>query len=82
MRVQIEFDEKGEIRSVAGCVSVKMTDGSTAAAGRFPRPGHSIFEADVEGVRHERDFEGLRSVMKHYRVIGHPQAPRLARSSG
>ena len=52
MRVQIEFDEKGEIRSVAGCVSVKMTDGSTAAAGRFPRPGHSIFEADVEGVRH------------------------------
>ncbi len=79
MRVQIEFDDNGEIRSVAGPISVKMGDGTEGMVGRSPRSGHSIFEVEVEEVQHEHDFKGLRKVMKSYRVTDHPHKPRLAR---
>jgi hypothetical protein len=79
MRVQIEFDENGKIRSVAGPVSIKLRDGSNAMSRRIPNPGHSIIEAEVEEVRYERDIEGLSKVMKSYHVTGHPHEPRLVR---
>jgi hypothetical protein len=81
MRIQIEFDENGEIRSVAGPISIKLPDGSHGMVGRSPHPGHTSIEVEVEGVRHERDFEGLRKVMKNYRMTGHPKEPCLARKN-
>jgi hypothetical protein len=77
MRVQVEFDQSGELRSISGYVVVKMNDGSTGRSGRRARPGHSIVEFEVADVQHERDFDGLRKVMKTYRVTGHPHNPLL-----
>ena len=79
MRVQIEFDNNGEILSVAYPISIKLPDGSEAMTGRIPKPGLSIVEVEVEDVQHERDWEGLQKVMKSYRVTGHPHEPRLVR---
>jgi len=77
MRMQVEFDEKGEIRSASGCVTVEMRDGSTARSGRHARPGHNIVEFEVAEIQHERDIDGFRKLMKGYRVTGHPHQPRL-----
>jgi hypothetical protein len=79
MRVQIEFDEKGQIRSIAGASSIEMPDGTEAGLARVPRPGHAIVELEVEDIRHARDFEGVQRVVKNYRVTGHPKEPRLVR---
>jgi hypothetical protein len=77
MRVQVEFNDKGEIQSVSGCVTVKMPDGSTGRSGRRARPGHAIAEFEVAEVQRERDFEGLREVKAKYCVKGHPHHPTL-----
>jgi hypothetical protein len=77
MLVQIEFNGKGQIRSIAGPSSIKMPDGTEARLARVPRKGHGIVELEAEEVKHERDFEGLQKVMKNYRVMGHPKEPRL-----
>lgn len=79
MRVQIEFDDNGEIRSVAGAISIKKSDGSEGMAGRIPRTHHSVIELEVQDVRDQRDFDGLQKLLKNYRVIGHPKNPRLER---
>jgi|RhiMetdeSRZDD1v2_1073273.scaffolds.fasta_scaffold35575_7 hypothetical protein len=77
MVVQIEFDESGQIRSIAGVTSIKMPDATEARLARVPRQGHTIVELETEDIKHERDFEGLQKVMKNYRITGHPKEPRL-----
>jgi hypothetical protein len=78
MIVQIEYDDNGEIKSVAGSASIKLPDGSKGMIRRIPRPGHKIAEVEAEDVQHDRDFDGLRRVMESYRVTGHPPKPRLS----
>jgi hypothetical protein len=74
MLVEIEYNEKGEITSVAG-------SGPAVSSGRIARPNHRIVALEVEEIRHERDFEGLRKVVEGYRVTGHPQKACLSRKS-
>jgi hypothetical protein len=70
MRIQVEYDDNGEIKSVAGA-------GPNVSTGRLPSPNHRIAVVHTEEVRHERDFEGLRKVVEGHRVTGHPHEPRL-----
>ncbi len=72
MRIQIEFNDAGEITSVAGA-------GPSVSTGRIARPNHGILVVDTEQVRHEHDFEGLRRIVEEYRVTGHPHQPSLNR---
>jgi hypothetical protein len=77
MIVHVEYNEAGQIRSVASAATVEFADGSKGKVGRRPSPGHSILEIVTVDVRHERDLEGLRKVKENYRVTGHPHQPRL-----
>lgn len=72
MRIQIEYNDAGEIKSVAGA-------GPSVNTGRIARAHHKIAVIDTEEVRHERDFEGLRRVFESCRVTGHPGRPSLTR---
>lgn len=72
MRIQIEYNGAGEIKSVAGA-------GPSVSTGRIARPNHKIAVIDAEEVRHEHDFDGLRRVVETYRVTGHPHQPSLSR---
>jgi hypothetical protein len=74
MRIQIEYSEDGEIKSVAGAEPSTQT-------GRIARANHKIAVIDTEEVRHKRDFAGLRRVVENYRVIGHPHRPSLTRKT-
>jgi hypothetical protein len=77
MRIQIEHDDSGEIKSVAGPVSVRFSDDSEGTCGRTPSEGHWIVEVEAEEVQHELDFDGFRKVIATYRVAGHPHQPLL-----
>jgi len=72
MRIQLEYNDAGEIKSVAGA-------GPSVSTGRIARPHYKIAVFDTEEVRHEHDFDGLRKVVEGHRVIGHPHEARLAR---
>lgn len=78
MKLQIEYDDKGEIRSIAGPTLVTMPHGARALVGRAATRGHYIAEIEVEDVKHDRDFENMKKAKEHYRVIDHPHRPRLA----
>jgi hypothetical protein len=78
MRVLVEHDDSGEIRSVSSVASIESPDGSVMRARRVAAPGFSVSEVEAEAVQHERDLEGLRKVKEGYRVTGHPDQPRLA----
>lgn len=72
MRIQIEYNDAGEIKSLAGA-------GPSVRTGRIARPNHKIAVIDTEEVRHEHDFDGLRRVVETYRITGHPHQPCLTR---
>ena len=72
MRIQVEHDGAGEIKSVAGA-------GPSVSTGRIARPNHQISVVDTDEVRHEHDFDGLRRLIEGYRITGHPHKPSLTR---
>lgn len=72
MRIEIEYNNNGEIVSVAG-------SGPTVNTGRLPRPNHRMLAVEAEEVRHERDLVGLRKIVESYRITGHPHQPCLTR---
>jgi hypothetical protein len=78
MIIQVEYDDKGDIKSVAIPASITFPDGSKGAMRRIRASGHEIAEVETELVRNDRDIDGLRKVKDGYRVIGHPQNPTLA----
>jgi len=78
MIIQVEYDDKGDIKSVASPASITFPDGSKGTIRRIPASGHEIAEVETELVRNDRDIDGLRKVKEDYRVIGHPQNPTLA----
>jgi hypothetical protein len=77
MIVQIECNDRGEIKSVAGPRLISLAHGARAMMGRIPSPGHTIVEIEVAEVQHDRDFDGMQKVKKYYRVTDHPDRPRL-----
>jgi len=77
--VQVEYDERGEIRSIAAVVTAEFPDGSKGMSGRIASPGYQMAELDADEVQHARDIAGLKKVKESYRVTGQPHAPRLAR---
>jgi hypothetical protein len=77
MLIQVEYDDKGDIKSVASPASITFPDGSKGTIRRIPASGHEIAEVETELVRHGRDIDGLRKVKEGYRVVGHPQNPTL-----
>ena len=82
MIIQVEYDDKGDISSVASSASITFPDGSKGTIRRIPASGHEIVEVETELVRNDRDIEGLRKVKQGYRVIGHPQNPTLSPRQG
>jgi hypothetical protein len=82
MRIQVEYDSTGKIRSIAGVGIMEFSDESRGTMGRFPPKGDSsIIEVEMEDVRDERDIDGLKRVVSSYRVTGHPHEPRLTAES-
>lgn len=79
MIIQVEYDDKGVIKSVAGPASITLPDGSTGTIARIPAPGHQIAEVETELVRDRRDVDGMRQIKEGYQVTGHPHKPTLAR---
>ncbi|MBJ7603379.1 MAG: hypothetical protein JF888_09365 [Candidatus Dormibacteraeota bacterium] len=77
MRVLVEHDESGEIRSVSTVVAIESSEGSAMRARRIADPGFSLSEVEADVVEHERDVEGLRKLREAYRVTGHPDQPHL-----
>ena len=73
MRIQVEYDENGQIISATGGNPVE----SPGRSGRVATAGHDLVEVEAEEIRHERDFDGLRKVVERYRVAGHPHEPHL-----
>lgn len=78
MIIQVEYDENGEIKSIAGRASITLPDGSRGTIARFPSRDHQIAEMDTELVRNERDIDGMRQIKEGYHVTGHPHKPTLA----
>lgn len=78
MIIQIEYDDKGDIKSVAGPASITLDDGSEGTIARFPAHGYQIAEVETELVRNERDIDGMRQIKEGYHVTGHPRKPTLA----
>src|SRR5438105_3626926 len=76
MIVLIEHDESGEIRSIA-CTASNEEGGMLR---RVPERGYSIAEVETD-IHDPRDIEGLRNIVRNYRVAGLPDEPRLARKS-
>jgi hypothetical protein len=77
MRIQVEYDSTGKIRSIAGTGGIDFPDGSRGMMGRFPSEGHSTVELEVEDIRDERDIAGFMRVLSGYRITGHPDEPHL-----
>jgi hypothetical protein len=72
MRIQVEYNDAGAIKSVAGA-------GPSVSTGRIARANHKIAVIDIEEVRHEHDFDGLRRIVENYRVTAHPHRASLTR---
>jgi hypothetical protein len=77
MRIQVEYDSTGKIRSVAGTGATEFPDGSRGMMGRFPSEDGSTVELDVEDIHDERDIAGFMRVLSGYRIAGHPNEPQL-----
>ncbi len=77
MRILVEHDESGEIRSVSSVVAIESPEGSAMTARRIADFGFSLSEVDADAVEHERDVAGLRKLKEAYRVTGHPDHPQL-----
>jgi hypothetical protein len=71
MKIFVEHDDIGNIYAVA------LATGTSATTVLQPGPGRLVSEVEVAHVRHEKDYESLRSVRREYRVEGHPTQPRL-----
>jgi hypothetical protein len=73
MKIFVEHDDIGNIYTVA------LATGTSAITVLQPGPGRLVSEVEAAHVRHEKDYESLRSVRREYRVEGHPTQPRLMR---
>jgi len=73
MKIFVEYDDSGNIYAVA------LATGTSATTVLQPGPGRLVTEMEFANVRHEKDYEGLHSVRREYRVEGHPTQPRLVR---
>ncbi len=72
MRVKIEYEENGRIKSISGA-------GPDVTATRVPRLNHKLVDVEAPDVLHDRDFEGMKKLVENHRVVGHPSEPRLER---
>jgi hypothetical protein len=79
MRIFVEHNAQGEIRSVALPATVRDTDGVTINLRLLPSPGFFVSEVEAEHVQHDRHFEALRGMKYTYRIEGHPFQPHLVR---
>jgi hypothetical protein len=71
MKIFVEHDGIGNIYAVA------LTTGTSANTVLQPGPGRVVSQVEAAHVRHEKDYESLRSVRREYRVEGYPTQPRL-----
>ena len=71
MKIFVEHDDIGNIYVVS------LATGSSATTVLQPGPGRLVSEVEAAHVRHEKDYESLRSVRREYRVEGYPAQPRL-----
>lgn len=79
MRIFVEHDAQGEIRSVALPTTVRANDEVTLNLRLLPSPGFFVSEVEAEHVLHDRHFEALRGMKYTYRIEGYPLQPRLVR---
>lgn len=65
MKIVIEHDKQGNIRSVATVPS--QGTGATRASLR-PRPGHQVSEVEAAHVKDEHDHKNLAGIKGQFRV--------------
>jgi hypothetical protein len=73
MKILVEHDQEGKIRSVA--VPGKGPNQLTLR----PRPNHHIAEVEAPSVKDEQDAKNLSQIRKAFRVEGRHPAARLVR---
>jgi hypothetical protein len=80
MKIFVEHDDSGRIRSVALPASVLTSQGVNVILRLLPAPGFMVSEVEAPQVLHDRHFDALRDVKRSHRVEGHPHQSRLVQS--
>jgi hypothetical protein len=73
MKVHIEHDQQGNIKSIAVPASGGQKRGMLKASA-----GHSIAEVDFPDGKHTGDLDHLKEIRQRYRVEPHAGGHRLA----
>lgn len=79
MRILVEYNSQGEIRSVVVPATPRTQDKLTVNVRKKPRPGFFIAEVEAKHVHDDQNLEALRDTKQAYRIEGHPKQPRLVR---
>jgi hypothetical protein len=75
MKILVEHDEHGNIRSI----SAPPDPAGEVRIAPAPRPGYKITEAEAAHVKDERDYERLQEIKRFYRIETGPKGDRLVR---
>jgi hypothetical protein len=74
VKIFIEYDEQGKIKSVDARSGLFSKDDHLAV---ISRPGHQVIEVEVPDGRNEKDFELLREIKRHNRIEAYQGEYRL-----
>ena len=77
MRILVEHDQHGTIKSIAAAPSSTSQRSNTTLRAR---PGHQVTELEAPHVQHDEDHVHLLETKRHYRVELDGQVQRLVRS--
>jgi len=88
MKIFVEYNAEGDIRSVALPATLQTKDEPTINLRLLPSPGHFVAEVEAEnlkgveyGLEDDEQVEALRNIKYGYHIEGHPHKPRLVQKS-
>ena len=88
MKIFVEYNAEGIIRSVALPTTVRVNDDLTIDLRLLPSPGHFITELEVEHIKVDgnqekidKSLEAWNDIKYKYQIQDHPHRPHLVQKS-